>query len=91
MAAFRRRSLVLGSWADSLQEVERLVTTRQQASLEQGGNWSLDQCCQHLGRWIEFSFDGFPFKYAWRYRLLGRLVRLVSWHWLVKMALRPAS
>ena len=24
-------------------------------------------------------------EYPWRYRLLGRLVRLMSWRWLVKM------
>jgi hypothetical protein len=89
MAGFRRRSLTLGSFADVRQEIDSLDSARQQGSLERGGKWSLDQCCQHLGRWIEFSFDGFPFKYPWRYRLLGRLVRLVSWRWLVKMALRP--
>jgi hypothetical protein len=89
MAGFRRRSLTLGSLADVRTEIDRLEAARKQGSLERGGNWSLDQCCQHLGRWLEFSFDGFPFKYPWRYRLLGRLVRLVSWRWLVKMALRP--
>src|SRR5262249_54476357 len=36
-----------------------------------------------------FSIDGFPFNYPWRYRLLGRLVSLVSWRWLVSLALRP--
>jgi Protein of unknown function (DUF1569) len=89
MADFRRRSVTLGSLADVRQEIDRLDAARQRGSLERRGNWSLDQCCQHLGRWIEFSIDGFPFKYPWRYRLLGRLVCLVSWRWLVKMALRP--
>jgi hypothetical protein len=75
--------------AEVRREIEQLERARQQGSLERWGNWSLDQCCQHLGRWIEFSFDGFPFRYPLRYRLLGRIVRLVSWRWLLRMALRP--
>jgi hypothetical protein len=71
------------------QEIERLNAARLRGQLEAVGNWSLDQCCQHLGRWIEFSFDGFPFQYPWCYRLIGRIARLVSWRWLVSMALRP--
>jgi hypothetical protein len=89
MAAPRRRSLTLDSWADFRQEIERLDAARRLGGLERSGNWSLDQCCQHLGRWIEFSIDGFPFHYPWGYRLLGRIVRLLSWRWLVTMALRP--
>ena len=84
-----RRLLTLGTLAEYCQEIERLDNRRAQASLERAGNWSLDQCCQHLGRWIEFSIDGFPFAYPFIFRLIGRLVRLVSWRWLVSMALRP--
>jgi hypothetical protein len=89
VARLRRRSLVLGSVGELRQEVERLNLARKQGSLERAGVWSLDQCCQHLGRWIEFSIDGFPFRFPWHFRALGRLVRLVSWRWLVSMALRP--
>jgi hypothetical protein len=39
--------------------------------------------------WIEFSIDGFPYRYPLPYQLLGRLVRLVSWRWLVSLAMRP--
>jgi hypothetical protein len=69
--------------------VVRLRDAKQAGRLGAAGNWSLDQCCQHLGRWIAFSFDGFPFRYPWPYRFLGRMVRLVSWRWLVSLALRP--
>ena len=85
----RRRLVTLESLAEYRQEIERLDAARTQGSLERVGKWSLDQCCQHLGRWIEFSIDGFPFEYPWHYRLLGRLVRLVSWRWLVSLGLRP--
>jgi hypothetical protein len=89
MAPPGRRKLTLGSMAEYREEIERLDGARQRGSLERAGNWSLDQCCQHLGRWIEFSLDGFPFQYPWPYRLLGRLARLVSWCWLVWLAMRP--
>jgi hypothetical protein len=89
MVQLRRRSLTLGSLAEYCHEIERLNTARKQGNLGHAGKWSLDQCCQHLGRWIDFSIDGFPFRYPWRYRLAGRLIRLVSWHWLVSLALRP--
>jgi hypothetical protein len=89
MAALGRRTLTLGSMGELRQEIERLEDARRRGSLEQSGNWSLDQCCQHLGRWIEFSLDGFPFQYPLRYRVLGRLVRMVSWRSLVWLALRP--
>ena len=85
----QRRSLTLDTMAEYRHEVERLDAARKHGSLERVGNWSLDQCCQHLDRWIEFSIDGFPFRDAWPYRLLGRIVRLVSWRWLVSLALRP--
>src|SRR5262249_26125168 len=81
--------LALQSICEFRQEIDRLNVSRQQGRLQKGGNWSLDQCCQHLARWIEFSIDGFPFKYPWYLRLIGRLVRVASWHWLVWMLLRP--
>ena len=75
--------------SDLRNEVRALDEARRQGRLEKSGDWTLDQCCQHLGRWVEFSIDGFPFKYPWRYRLVGRLVRLWSWTWLVSLATRP--
>ena len=83
------RALALPSIGELRLEIERLNEARLHGRLEAAGNWSLDQCCQHLGRWIAFSLDGFPFQYPWHWRLLGRLVCLVSWRWLVSMALRP--
>lgn len=69
--------------------MQRLDSARQAGGLESLGAWSLDRCCQHLGRWIEFSIDGFPFRYPFRYRLLGRLARVISWRSLVRLATRP--
>jgi hypothetical protein len=83
------RPLTLTSLEDLRSEVERLSSAERQGTLRAAGNWSLDQCCQHLGRWLEFSLDGFPFKYPWRHRLIGRIVRIISWRWLVSLASRP--
>src|SRR5262249_14797394 len=69
-----RRSLILGTLAEFCHEIERLDSARTQGVLERAGSWSLDQCCQQLGWWIEFSIDGFPFKYPWHFRLIGRIV-----------------
>jgi Protein of unknown function (DUF1569) len=89
IAHWQRRSLAFDSLDDFRREIVRLDDARNEGTLNRSGNWSLDQCCQHLGRWVEFSIDGFPFKYPWRFRLMGRLVRLVSWRLLVSLALRP--
>src|SRR5262245_37216677 len=88
MAHRKRRSLALESLDDFHREIVRLDDAGNEGILHGAGNWSLDQCCQHLGRWIEFSIDGFPLKYPWRFRVMGRLVRLVSWRLLVVLALR---
>ena len=84
-----RRRRALPTLRDLRAEVEALDAARREGNLDRAGAWSLDQCCQHLGRWIEFSFDGFPFQYPWPYRLIGRAIRLVSWRWLVAISLRP--
>ena len=83
------RTLALKSLEDLHDEVVRLEETSRRQRVSHSGTWSLDQCCQHLARWIEFSIDGFAFKYPWPFRLLGRIVRVVSWRWLVTAALRP--
>lgn len=89
MIRSQRRSLALYSFDEFRSEIARLDDARTKGTLHRAGNWSLDQCSQHLGRWIEFSIDGFPFKYPLRFRLMGRLMRLVSWRWLVSLALHP--
>lgn len=70
-------------------EVERLRDCAAAGNLRRGGNWSLDQCCQHLGRWVGGSVDGFSGRYPWHYRLFGRIVRVINWHWLITLATRP--
>ncbi|MBX9790619.1 MAG: DUF1569 domain-containing protein [Pirellulales bacterium] len=83
------RTLTLQSIEELHDEIVRLDEARTRQCLSHSGTWSLDQCCQHLARWIEFSIDGFAFKYPWPFRLLGRIVRFVLWQCLVTLAMRP--
>jgi hypothetical protein len=79
----------LGTIDDLAAEVERVVAAAQAGGVRPLGNWSAAQVLQHLGRLIEFSYDGFPFRYPWRLRCAARLLRLLSWRWLVALAFRP--
>jgi hypothetical protein len=38
---------------------------------------------------MEFSFDGFPFRYRRPVRWGAQLLRMVSWPWLLVLAFRP--
>jgi hypothetical protein len=38
---------------------------------------------------MEFSFGGFPFRYSWPVRCTARLLRVLSWRWLLALAFRP--
>jgi hypothetical protein len=74
---------------DLAAEVERVVAAEAAGRVRPLGNWSAAQVLQHLGRLIEFSLDGFPFRYPWHLRLGARLIRLISWRWLLALAFRP--
>ncbi len=89
MASRKRRKLSLGSLEELRAEVERLANVERNGRLNSVGHWTLGQCCQHLGRVIAFSLDGFPFQYPWHLRLAARLVRLISWKLLVRISLVP--
>ena len=71
-----RRRPNLRTMAALRYEVRALDEARRLGRLEGSGDWTLARCCQHLGRRVEFSLDGFPFRYPLRRRLVGRLVRL---------------
>jgi hypothetical protein len=53
------------------------------------GNWSPAQVLWHIAKLIELSFDGFPFRYRRGPVWLTRLLRFLSWRWLIKLAFRP--
>ena len=84
-----RRVLHFDTIDDLLAEVGGVVEASKAGQVRPLGNWSAAQVLQHLGRMVEFSFDGFPFVYPFWLRVVCRLMRLVSWRWLVAIAFRP--
>jgi hypothetical protein len=43
----------------------------------------------HIGRFMELSIDGFPFRYRRGPVWLLRVFRLLDWRWLIALAFRP--
>jgi len=87
--ATARRTIHLHSLDDLAAEAERIVAAAEAGRARTVGNWSPAQILQHVGRLIEFSLDGFPFRYGWKQALPARLLGLVSWRWLLALAFRP--
>jgi hypothetical protein len=84
-----RRTVHLHSLDDLASEAERIVAAAETGRARTVGNWSPAQILQHVGRLIEFSLDGFPFRYGWRQALPARLLGMISWRWLLALAFRP--
>jgi hypothetical protein len=74
---------------DLLAEVDRLTAAAAAGKVRPLGNWSPAQVLWHIARFIELSFDGFPFRYRRGPVWLLRLFRLLAWRWLIALAFRP--
>jgi hypothetical protein len=70
-------------------EVDRIVAAAGAGRLRSLGNWSAAQVLWHLGKFMELSFDGFPFRYRRAPQWITRLFRLLAWRWLIALAFRP--
>src|SRR5690348_1198064 len=84
-----RRVVHLRTLDDLVAEVEHLVAAANAGKVLAQGNWSTAQVLWHVGKLIECSFDGFPFRYRRGPQWITRLFRLVSWRWLIALAFRP--
>ena len=84
-----RRPVHLRTVADLAAEVERVAQAAAARHVRTLGNWSVAQLLWHLGRLMEFSLGGFPFRYPWPVRWPARLLRVLSWRWLLALAFRP--
>src|SRR5215471_8421188 len=84
-----RRPIHLQSPSDLLAEVDRIQASASVGSVRPSGNWTAAQAFQHLAKFIEYSFDGFPFRYPWPYCVAVWLIRRVSWRWLLQLTFRP--
>ncbi len=67
-----RRSLRFQSIDDFLKEIDRLVKSDTVGKLRKNGNWSLGQAFGHLAAWINYGYEGYPFKTPWLIRLILR-------------------
>jgi hypothetical protein len=88
-SAAARRPVQLRTVADLAAEVERVAAAAAASRVRALGNWSAAQVLWHLGRLMELSFGGFPFRYPWPVRWPARLLRVLLWRWLLALAFRP--
>jgi hypothetical protein len=70
-------------------EIDRLVAAQHAGHLQATGNWTPAQIFEHLARFIEFSYEGFPFRASWPLRAVSHVAKWVAWKPLVDWALRP--
>lgn len=57
-----RRTLRFGTLDDLSAEVDRLAEADRAGRLTALGNWTLGQAFGHLSTWINYCYNGFPFK-----------------------------
>jgi Protein of unknown function (DUF1569) len=57
-----RRPLRLASLDELAAEVERVVRAESAGTLRRSGHWTVGQTLGHLASWIEYGYDGYPFK-----------------------------
>jgi len=57
---------------DVLADVERIVTAEKASTLRQSGQWTAGQAFGHVAAWINYAYDGYPFKTPWFIRLILR-------------------
>src|SRR5438445_4675842 len=85
----KRRVVRLRTIDDLADEADRIVLAAAAGKVRSLGNWSPAQVVWHIGRLIELSFDGFPFRYRRGPKWIIRLFRLVAWRWLIALAFHP--
>ncbi len=66
-----RRQLRFHSIPDLAVEIDRIVAADKAGRLGRVGNWTAGQSMGHLAKWIEMSYQGFPFKVPWLMRFIG--------------------
>lgn len=87
--ALERRTLRLDSIDELAAEIDRLVNAQHSGHLEAAGNWTPAQILDHLAVFMEFSYEGFPFRASWPVRAASHLAKWIAWQRFVDWALRP--
>ena len=68
----QRRELHFTRIDEALAEVDKLAEAERQGKLRCLGNWSPGQNLGHLASWIDYSYDGVPFKTPFFVKLVMR-------------------
>ena len=84
-----RRPLHFESIAALAAEIDWLVAAQHAGHLEARGNWTPAQIFDHLALFIEFSYEGFPFRASWPLRAFSHVAKWIAWKPFVDWALRP--
>lgn len=70
-----RRTLKFASIADLRAELDRLEAAHHAGTLRHTGNWTPGAAFKHLGTFISYYYEGFPFKPPAVLRLIGPLFK----------------
>ena len=84
----RRRNVRFESIDDLAEEIDRLVAAQREGHLVANGNWTPAQILDHLARFMEFSYEGFPFRASWPVRAVSYTAKWIAWKPFVNWALR---
>ena len=77
----KHRELSFASVAECLQELDRLEVAHNAGTLTTTGNWTAGENLSHLAAWIEYGYDGYPFKappFFVRWMLKRMLKRMIA-------------
>jgi Protein of unknown function (DUF1569) len=84
-----RRELHFDSIEALTAEIDRLVAAQHAGHLQATGHWTPAQIFDHLARFVEFSYEGFPFRASWPLRAVSHVAKWTAWKRFVDWALRP--
>jgi len=68
----QRRTLHFDTINQILADIDQLEIAKQQGKLRSLGNWSPGQNLGHLASWIDYSYDGVPFRVPFIARIVLR-------------------
>lgn len=60
-----------------LADVDRIVAAERAGTLRRTGNWTAGQVFGHLATWINYAYEGFPFRPPWFIRWILRKKKAV--------------